>query len=155
MKWIRRLIIAAALILLIPNIFQFIVGIFERDIPKEITEQVEAANAKMVELNKEVSIDNDKIKFKNLVLSDEETLLIYEVHTDEPGWSFPSTALKLKDGKGNNYQTDGGSSSGHTWGEFIIYHYEPLPEDADKVVVDFEWYDRSFQAEFSLSQGEL
>jgi hypothetical protein len=52
--------IIIALFLLIPNIFMVIPNFFERDIPKEIREQVKAGKAAMIELNREVSLEQDK-----------------------------------------------------------------------------------------------
>nr|WP_163579216.1 hypothetical protein [Gracilibacillus saliphilus] len=93
--------------------------------------------------------------FKYLVLTAEETSLIFEVLSKENGWSFPSSSFKLNDKQGNTYRGKGGSSSVRTWGQYTVQNYEPLKENVDTIVVDFEWYDRMFQTEFSLDQGEL
>jgi hypothetical protein len=153
-KLIRRLIIIIALFLIYPNIFMMF-DLFERDIPKEIIKQVENGHATMIDLDEEVSIGEDNIEFKHLILSESETLLIYEVHKKEQGWSFPHGALELMDQQGENYKISGSSSSGKSWGEFIITHYEALPNGVNEIVIDFDWYDRTFQTEFSLKQEEL
>ncbi|WP_443259130.1 DUF5643 domain-containing protein [Virgibacillus sp. L01] len=155
MKWIRRLIIVIALIILIPDIIILTVSTFDRDIPKDIQKQVDSGEAKMIDLDKEVTIGQDKIRFKHLVLSDDETTLIYEVHTEEIGWTFPSEALDLKDENGNTYNGRSGSSSSQSWGEFIIHTYKPLKDDVETVIIDFQWFDKSIQTEFSLNQEEL
>ncbi|WP_139180794.1 hypothetical protein [Virgibacillus salinus] len=154
MKWIRRLFIVIALIILIPDIIMLTASTFDRDIPKDIQKQVDSGDAKMIDLDEEVTIGQDEIRFKHLILSDDETTLIYEVHTEESGWSFPSGAIDLMDGKGNSYNASSGSSSGQSWGEFIIHTYKPLKDDVDTIIADFRWYDKSFQTEFSLNQED-
>jgi hypothetical protein len=150
---VRRLIMVMALISLIPSIISLFASLTS-DIPKEIRHQIKEGSAQQFELNKEVSLDQDKIKFKHLIVTAKETLLFYEVHEKEPGWSFPDSALKLMDEQGNVYQNDGSSSSGESWGQLSINHYDPLPKQTKKVVLDFNWYDRSFQTELTLEQGE-
>ncbi|MFD2043579.1 hypothetical protein ACFSTA_04230 [Ornithinibacillus salinisoli] len=148
-KWIRRIIIVIAFIMLLPNIFTLLTDLGS-DIPKETREQVESGNAMIYDLDKEVQLDQDIIKFKHLVRTEDRTELIYEVLTYEPGWSFPDNALELKDEQGNTYLFNGGSSSGNSWGAIIRMDYEPIPETLDKVILDFNWYDRSFQTDIML-----
>jgi hypothetical protein len=142
-----------ALISLIPSIISLF-GSVTSDIPKEIRQQIKEGSAQQFKLNKVVTLDQDKIKFKHLIVKTNETLLIYEVHKKEPGWSFPDSALKLIDEQGNFYQNDGGSSTGEPWGQMSINHYDPLPKQTKKVVLNFNWYDRSFQTELTLEQEE-
>ncbi|WP_018930898.1 DUF5643 domain-containing protein [Gracilibacillus lacisalsi] len=150
--WIRRLIIIACVMALIPNIFSFFSGL-TNELPEHIQGKVNNGDAVLIDLDKKVNLENDEILFKYLVLAAEETSLIFEVHSKENGWSFPGSAFELKDKQGNTYRGTGGTSSGRTWGQYIVQNYEPLKEDVDTIVVDFEWYDRMFQTEFSLDQG--
>jgi hypothetical protein len=153
-KIVRRLIMVIALISLIPSMISLFASL-KSDIPKDIRHQIKVGSAKQIELNKVVSLDQDKIKFKQLIITETETLLIYEVRTKEPGWTFPDTSLQLRDKQGNVYQYDGGSSSGESWGQLAINHYERLPKETKIVVLDFNWYDRSFQTELTLEQEDL
>jgi hypothetical protein len=153
LKIVRRLIIIITFILLIPNMISLIASL-RSDVPKEIRRQIKEGSAQQFELNKVVSLDQDKIKFKHLIVTAKETLLIYEVHEKEPGWSFPDSAIKLMDEHGNVFQNDGSSSSGESWGQLAINYYDPLPKDTNLVVLDFNWYDRTFQTELTLEQEE-
>ncbi|MUK88576.1 hypothetical protein GMD78_09255 [Ornithinibacillus sp. L9] len=148
-KWIRRIIILASLIMLIPNIFSFFSELGS-DIPKHIRDEVESGNAIVYDVNEEVIVDQDTINFKHVVRTEDETMVIYEVHKHEPGWSFPTGALELKDEDGNDYSIQGGGSAGKPWGSIITMGYEPLPENVESIILDFNWYDRSFQLEVSL-----
>jgi hypothetical protein len=150
-KIVRRLILVIAFILLIPNMIGLITSL-KSDIPKDIRQQIKEGSATQFKLNKEVSLDQDKIHFKQLIITEEETLLIYEVHKKEPGWSFPDIALRLMDKQGKVYQSDGGSSSVDSWTEMSINYYERLPEGINKVILDFNRYDRTFQTELTLVQ---
>ncbi|SES02449.1 hypothetical protein SAMN04487944_11580 [Gracilibacillus ureilyticus] len=152
--WIRRLIIIVCAIALIPNIISFFSGL-TNGLPERVKSEVENGDAVLIDLDKKVNLENDEILFKHLVLAPQETSLIFEVHTNENGWSFPDSALILTDRQGNIYRKTSGSASGHTWGQYRINHYEPLKTDVETIVLDFEWFDRKFQTEFSVDQGDL
>ncbi|GGM38387.1 hypothetical protein GCM10011351_25610 [Paraliobacillus quinghaiensis] len=153
-KWIRRLIIIACVIALIPNIYSFFSSL-TNGLPEGIKEKVNNGDAVLIDLDKKINLENDEISFKHLVVAEDETSLIFEVRTNESGWSFPENALELRDKQGNTYRGTGGSSSGHTWGRYAINQYEPLKADVETLVVEFDWFDRMFQTEFSLDQGGL
>jgi hypothetical protein len=153
LKFLRRLLMGLAIILVLPNLFAFGER-FKSDIPKEIREQVKSGSVKQFKLNQEVSLEQDTIEFKQLLLTETETWLVFEVNTKEPGWSFPNVSLQLNDGLGKTYQYEGGYSSGRPWGEFIVNHYERLPDEMDSVTVNFKWYDRAFQTELPLEREE-
>jgi hypothetical protein len=150
-KIVRRLIMSIAFISLLPNMISLF-DFFKSDIPKEIRQQVKDGSAKQIDFNKEVALDQDKIIIKQLILSEKETLLFYEVHTKEPGWSFPDSALQLTDKQGKVFQNEGSSSSSNSWGHFGMNRYKRLPKELNTVVVDFSWYDRSFQIELPLEE---
>ncbi|WP_163539564.1 hypothetical protein [Gracilibacillus sp. YIM 98692] len=152
--WIRRLIIIGCVIALIPNIISFFSGL-TNELPENIKGKVNNEDAVLIDLDRKVNFENDEILFKYLVLAPDETSLIFEVHSNENGWSFPGSALELKDKQGNTYRITSGSSSGHTWGQYTINNYEPLEAGVETIVVDFEWFDRMFQTEFSLDQGGM
>jgi hypothetical protein len=151
LKIVRRLILVITLIFLLPSIISLVTS-FTSGIPNEIKQQVKAGEAIQYELNKEVSLDQDKIYFKKLIVTEKESLLIYKVYKKEPGWSFPNVAIRLKDELGNVFQSDGGSSSSDFKGQTTINYYERIPKGTEKVIVDFEWYDRKFQTVLALQQ---
>ena len=148
---IRRLIIVACVIVLIPNILSFFSAL-TNGLPKELKEKVNNGDAVLIDLDKKVDFENDEILFKHLVLAPDETSLIFEVNPNENGWSFPDSALKLKDNQGNSYQRTSGSSSHYLGGQYTINHYEPLAAGVESIVLEFEWFDRMVQTEFSLNQ---
>ncbi|MBU8907471.1 hypothetical protein [Desertibacillus haloalkaliphilus] len=152
--WIRRLIISACVIALIPNMISFFSGL-TIDLPKDIKSKVNNGDAVLIDLDKKVTLENDEILFKHFVVAPDKTSLIFEVHANENGWSFPESAIELKDKQGNTYRMTSSYSSGYTWGQYMVNHYEPLEAGVETIVVDFEWYDRTFQTEFSLDQGGM
>ncbi|RSK27546.1 hypothetical protein EJF36_12025 [Bacillus sp. HMF5848] len=153
-KWIPRLIIITSIFTLYPNIVGLF-SVFERDIPKDIMNQIEAGYATMIEIDKEMYVDHDTIHLKYLVYSEEETLLFYDIRKKEQGWSFPGIALQLIDETGYKYQGSGGSSSGMVWGESCINDYEPLPKEIQTIVIRYKWYDREFQTEINLTEATI
>ncbi|UOQ86913.1 DUF5643 domain-containing protein [Gracilibacillus salinarum] len=142
--WIRRLIIIVCIIVLIPNIVSFFSGM-TNGLPENIENKVNNGDAVLIDLDKKVNLEGDDILFKHLVLAPEETSLILEVHKEENGWSFPESALELKDDKGNSYPVTSSSSSGETWGQYTVVHYEPLAANVETIEIKFEWFDRMFQ----------
>jgi hypothetical protein len=151
-KLIRRLIIGIALLLLIPYVYDGIANLVESDIPKEYQKLIDAGKAEVYDLDEEVVLENDTIHFMHFILTDQKSVLIYEVHKEEPGWSFPDGALKLKDKNGNEYFYKSGASSGKNSGEYHVQVFEDIPNHLSEIILDFDWYDRSFEVEIPLDK---
>ncbi|WP_182199308.1 hypothetical protein [Paraliobacillus salinarum] len=117
--------------------------------------KVNDGDAILIGLDKKIDLDNDKILLRHLVIAADATTLIFEVHPDENGWTFPEGALTLKDKQGNTYKNKASYASGYTWGQYIVSDYPPLEDGVEAITLDFEWFDRSFQKEIPLNQGEI
>ncbi|MBB6452511.1 hypothetical protein HNQ94_000956 [Salirhabdus euzebyi] len=153
-KIIRRTLIIVCLFILIPDIIYMVTEAFSRDLPREIREKMNSGETFIIDVDEEVKLDQDIIEFEQILMLEDETLLLFEVHNNEPGWSFPATALSIKDDKGNNYTYRSGSSSGKKWGSIHFSNYDALPNDVQNLVIDFSWFDRSFRIEVPVDQED-
>jgi len=152
-KWIRRAFILVGILLISPKIME-LYSYFGDHTPQRIEEKVESGEMDVHKLNKEILLEDDRIHLKNLYTSPSETILQYVVRSNENGWSFPEGALRLKTQEGKSLLNRGGSMRNRGKAEFIISEYEPIPKNTSSIMVDFEWFDRSFQTEISLEQEE-
>ncbi|GFP76563.1 DUF5643 domain-containing protein [Clostridium fungisolvens] len=135
-----------------------IIGIFtnlpeSKYYDKELKELVNQKKAQVIEVNKDMKIDNDTVSIKRIINTDDKTYIRSIYRTSEPGWSFSTTnVINIFDDKGKKYQYRGGENKGKIWGQDELMEVERIDEDAKYLILKLDWYDRKAEMTISLDK---
>lgn len=99
-----------------------------------------------------MKIDNDKIFINRIINTEDETYIRYRVIKFEQGWSFPESAIKVFDDKGQEYIYHGAGSSGKAWGEEGIFRVDRIPDDVKEITLKLDRYDRKSEVKIHLAE---
>jgi hypothetical protein len=121
---------------------------------KTLEAKVENGSVDVVEINKEMKIDNDTIFIQRLIIDEGNIYLRYSTE-EEKGWSFSDSALALYDDKGNYLSSSGGGSSEKSWGRDGLIEFEKAEGNCKELTLKLEWYDRQGELKIPLKEGEL
>lgn len=149
-KVLRRTIIVICLIILGLNIYtNSQVSKYYYD---DIKKLVEENKAVVIEVNKSIPLDKDKIVINRIIRTSEKTYIRYTINKRENGWSFPFQAIKIYDDKNHLIQYSAMGSSSRFLREDGIVECKALPENAKYLVMRLEWFDRKGELRVSLGK---
>jgi len=150
MKMMRRGIIIICIAILCLNVVSMWPEskYYDSGLEKEIN----AGSAKVIEVNKSFKIDNDTMKILRIINTSDRTYIRYALIKKEKGWTLPDTSISMIDDKGHQYQCFGFGSSGKSWGEEGLFQCDPIAEDAQRITMKFQWFDRMNQLSIPLQK---
>ncbi|MEA4973483.1 hypothetical protein SDC9_119304 [bioreactor metagenome] len=111
-----------------------------------------------IKCDNKTKIDDMNIQLEELLYYDNGELEIrYRTWKDafstSIDWSFDLSATCVKDEKGNTYFSSGGGSNGGVISKHQMF-INDFPEDAEKLIIDYNYYGRKIYFEVPLEEGE-
>lgn len=110
-------------------------------------------NAKVIEVNKKLKIDNASIIIQRVALTDKHTYIRSRYVSFEQGWSFPLEVIEIYDDKGKRYISTASTGEGKLWGEEGIAEYEKIPKDCKEIILKLQYYDRKAELKIPCKRG--
>lgn len=135
----RAIIIICSILLIILLIMSIPEGKY---INKDLQGKVNNGAAKVIEVNKEWDIDNDKVIIQRIIITDKNTYLRIRYIQRQTGWSFPFSSIELYDNKGRK-NVISGESIGKLWGEEGVNEYERVSDNSKELTLKLQLYDRN------------
>ena len=108
-----------------------------------------------MDVNEQVRLDDRIINFTHLIYEKNKNMnIFYEHYTTSlrGGWSF-GTIGEIKDNLGNTYFVGSGGSRGGIKNR-SIRTVENFSEEADTLIIDYDYYNRSYRVEIPLPAGD-
>lgn len=150
MKGLRRAIIVICLIILTVRGLNSLANGKYYD--ENINEMVNGKEYQVIEVGKDMKLDNDTILITRIINTEDKTYIRYSVKAMEKGWSFSESAIKVFDDREHQYEYSGAGSDGKDG--FI--KFDRINEDANYITVKIDWYDRKNEMKISLmEEGEV
>ncbi|MDP4089046.1 MAG: hypothetical protein Q8930_07220 [Bacillota bacterium] len=148
-KLTRRLIVLVCIIILAPLAVESIPeGKYYNG---QMEDLVKNGNAQVIEAGKKVKIDNDTLNIQKVIKSGSDIYVRYSL-SEEIGWPFPWSCIKLNDNIGHKIPWEGNESSGKIWGEEALVEYGPIDSDCQELTFTLDLYDRKMEVKVPLAK---
>lgn len=156
--WLWWLSHIAIVILVVINIFIVGIPIISSLIPYDPAKGIAPNDIVYnIKINQKVRLDDTLIKFTNVIFEKNGDLNIIYEHYDTRlwggGWSLGGIGT-VSDDLGNEYWSGSGSSNGGiiTKGIRTIENFD---KEAEKLIISYEGFNRSYRVEIPLKAGEI
>lgn len=154
-KKLRNTIIVICVLILIPTVLS--IGVLYLGIPKgkygtpQIKELVKDNKAEVIEVNKKMSIDDDTLLIRRIIITEDKTYLRYTYFYEEMGWSFNNYSLTIYDDKNREYKCNSNGSAGLIIGEDGTMGFEKIEAGFNELTLKYNLYNREY--EINLLEG--
>ncbi|MBK1812329.1 hypothetical protein JHL18_17025 [Clostridium sp. YIM B02505] len=108
--------------------------------------------AQVIEVNKDMKIDNDTISIKRIINTDDKAYIISTYKPSELGWTFSTSAIEIYDDKGRQYKYRGGEDKGKIWGQDQLTEFDRIDKETKAITLKLDWYDRKAEMTISLDK---
>ena len=106
-----------------------------------------------IKVDKTVLLDNDKIKFTDVIYHNDGMLnILYERDFNFEGWGLDYIG-KIEDNLGNSYPSSGGRISAGYQPKCMEY-VKNFSNEADTLIIDYDRYNRQYRVEIPLKSGD-
>jgi len=111
-----------------------------------------------IKCDNKTKIDDMNVQLDELLFYDNGELEIRyrtwkDIFSSSIDWSFDISASCIRDEKGNTYYSSGGGSNGGVISKHQMF-IDGFPEDAEKLIIDYDYNGRKIYFEVPLEDGE-
>lgn len=108
-----------------------------------------------VTVNERARIDDRFVTVKKLIVDKSNTVYIQYNELNMPySWGWSMINFKIYDDKGTSYYPSGGQERFSIFGKRYLQSFDNINQEATKLILDYDYYNRKMRFEIPLSGGE-